>query len=233
MRIGAIVQARMSSARLPGKVLRDLCGRPMLGYLLDRLARAATLADVVVATSTNASDDAIERFCRDEARVPCVRGPLEDVAGRFVGVLDRRPLDAFVRICADSPLLDQRIVDAAVRLFSQGAADMVTNKTPKRFPSGQSVEVVDASVFRTAYGSMTRADEREHVTLCFYDQPGRWRVRSLEGLTDLGAVHMAVDTEADFDRAAAMIGAMTHPHWEYSLDDLMDLRSATGAGLSR
>src|SRR5947207_1002273 len=116
MRIGAIIQARMTSSRLPGKVLQSMHGRPMLQYLLDRLARAQGVSDIVVATSIDRSDDPIERFC-SAAGVACVRGPLLDVAARFHEVLETWPLDAFVRVSADSPLLDQRIVDAAVRLY--------------------------------------------------------------------------------------------------------------------
>src|SRR5438552_13589075 len=111
MRIGAIIQARMTSSRLPGKVLQPMHGRPMLQYLLDRLSRASGVSDVIVATSGDRSDDPIERFCH-AAGVKCVRGSLLDVAARFLDVLAAWPLDAFVRVSADSPLLDQRIVDA-------------------------------------------------------------------------------------------------------------------------
>src|SRR5688500_16406077 len=115
----AIVQARMSSSRLPGKVLREEGGKQLLGYLLERVGRCSCLGGVVVATSTEAADDPVARYCAEQG-VPCCRGPLEDVAGRFVRVLERYPEEAFVRLTADSPLLDPALVERAAALFEEG-----------------------------------------------------------------------------------------------------------------
>jgi len=227
MRIGAIVQARMTSSRLPGKVLQSMHGRPMLQYLLERLERAPGLTETVVATSTDHSDDPIEQFCRD-AGVACVRGSLADVAGRFITVLETRPFDAFVRICADSPLLDQRIVEAAVQSYTEKSVDIVTNKLPKTYPSGQSVEVINSDVFKAATARMSVPHDREHVTPFFYRNRDEFRFHSLISTPDLGALHMAVDTPADLERVSAMFAAMDRPHWDYALMDLLDLSAAVG-----
>jgi spore coat polysaccharide biosynthesis protein SpsF len=228
MRIGAIIQARMTSSRLPGKVLQSMHGRPMLQYLLDRLARAQGLGDVIVATSIDRSDDPIERFC-SAAGVGCVRGSLLDVAARFHSVLDTWPLDAFVRVSADSPLLDQRIVEAAIQLYVPERVDLVTNKVPKTYPSGQSVEVVKSDAFRAAYGRMVTPSDREHVTPFFYQHQEEFRIHSLISTPHLGMLHMAVDTTADFQRISAMLAAMDRPHWDYDLADLVELSAAIGA----
>jgi spore coat polysaccharide biosynthesis protein SpsF len=108
MSIGVIVQARMSSSRLPGKVLREVQGRALLGHLLDGLRQAKGPDTLLVATSVDPSDDAVWR------------GPLDDVAARFLGAAEAASLDAAVRICADSPLLDPALVDQAVALFRLG-----------------------------------------------------------------------------------------------------------------
>ena len=124
----------MSSRRLPGKVLRPLAGQPTLQYLLERLARCEQVDRVIVATSTESSDDPVAAFC-ESAGTLVHRGPLEHVAARFGETVERFGLDAFVRVTADSPLLDQRLVDRGVALYRDGEFDVVTNVFPRaRFP---------------------------------------------------------------------------------------------------
>ena len=116
MRIGAIIGARMSSSRLPGKVLRPVRGRPVLQYLLERVDRADGLDRVAVATSVHASDDPILGFCRG-CPVACVRGALDNVAQRLADAAWSLELDAFVRLTADSPLIDSALISRAVAEF--------------------------------------------------------------------------------------------------------------------
>jgi spore coat polysaccharide biosynthesis protein SpsF len=211
MRIGAIVQARMTSSRLPGKVLKSMHGQPMLQYLLDRLAHANGLTDLIVATSTDRSDDQIEQFCRT-AGVRCARGSRDDVASRFRDVLDAWPLDAFVRICADSPLLDQRIVETAIRVYTT-----------------ESVDVVRSDVFKAVFPRLVVPSDREHVTPFFYRHEDEFRIHRLLSTPSLGMLHMAVDTPSDFDRASTMLERMDRPHWDYDLAQLLELSAAIGA----
>ena len=139
--IGAIVQARMSSMRLPGKSLRPLCGKPMLQYVLESLAQVDELAETIVATSSDPSDDPIAEFC-DQFGSVCFRGSLDHVAERFLQTANARGLSAFVRVSGDSPLLDPRFVARAVDLFVESNADVVTNVFPRTYPPGMSVELV-------------------------------------------------------------------------------------------
>src|SRR3954453_19643168 len=115
MSTAVIVQARSSSTRLPNKVLTEVGGKPLLGYLLERLEHTTLIDDVMVATSDEADDDAVASFCR-AAGVDCHRGALDDVAGRILGAVQARGLDSFVRISGDSPMLDQSLVDRAAEL---------------------------------------------------------------------------------------------------------------------
>lgn len=204
MRIGAIVQARMTSARLPGKVLRMLCGQPVLSWLLDGLALCSGPDMIVLATSTELSDDPVAEFCAGRG-LPCFRGPLDDVAGRFLAAAEAHGLDAFVRLCGDSPLLDPRLVDEAVALFRQGGADLETNVLRRTFPRGQSVEVVDTMAMRRAEAAMTDPQDREHVTRHFYTHAGEFRLRSFESGGDFGAVNFCVDTADDLVRLSALV----------------------------
>lgn len=222
MRLAAIVQARMSSARLSGKVLLPLAGKPVLAYLLERLERCRSLTDVVVATSTDASDDPIAGFCASVG-VPCHRGALDDVAGRFLSASDAYGLDGFVRVNGDSPFLDQRLVDRGVELFRAKPCDLVTNLLPRTFPRGESVEVVSIEALRRAHEEMGSADDREHVTAYLYREPDRFEIRGFSAPEDWSDVRLVVDTEEDMELLAQMIERMTKPDWEYDCAALVGL----------
>ncbi len=228
MKIVAIVQARMSSSRLPGKVLKKVAGKPLLLYLLERLQRVKQLDGIVVATSLDPSDDILVDFCR-ESGVPCVRGPLEDVAGRFLLALQQYPADGFVRVCGDSPLLDQRLVSVGIEIFQRGGFDLVTNTLIRDHPDGQSVEVVSAETFQRIYPSMKDVGHLEHVTLFFYDHPDGFRIYDIKAGTCYSDLRFVVDTPEDLLTFDTLVDAMDRPHWEYGLDDLAMLAKRQGA----
>jgi spore coat polysaccharide biosynthesis protein SpsF len=223
--IAAVVQARMSSSRLPGKVLRPIAGKPALEYLLERLERAQGLDLIVVATSTEPSDDPIADYCRRRG-VELHRGPLENVAERFSEVTERFGLSAFARVTGDSPALDQRVVSRAVDLFRAETPDVVTNVFPSTFPSGQSVEVVSAEAFLETFPRMTDPYDLEHVTAYFYRHPEGFRIENFTADRDESDLDMSLDTEADAELLEAMIHRMRGPHWEYGGDELVGLYRA-------
>lgn len=226
MKIGAIVQARMSSRRLPGKVLRSVAGKPMLHYLLERLAHCSLLDRVVVATSTEVSDDPIKLLC-DTHKVNCFRGSLEDVAGRFDAVIQEYQFDAFVRVNGDSPLLDQKLIDRGIDLFTAGECDLVTNILPRTFPAGQSVEVLRSEIFRQTYQLMDTADDLEHVTKFFYRNSQDFKVINFTCDLCCHDVSLAVDTVDDLDVFRNLVSRMTKPHWKYSLPEILGLHRNT------
>ncbi len=236
MRIGAIIQARMTSRRLPGKVLAEVHGRPMMQYLLERVERCTEVDGVVVATSTDPSDDPIEGFCAERG-VDCFRGSLENVAARFCQAAQRQGLDAFARLCADSPLLDPTLIDQAVATYRSGGADLVSTVLARSFPPGQSVEVVSVPVFAEAIGQMNRADHREHVTSYFYDHRKDFKIKTIRGGHNGGDVDFAIDTPGDLERFRALVAAMDRPHWSYGLAELIELQravvAAAGASIGR
>jgi spore coat polysaccharide biosynthesis protein SpsF (cytidylyltransferase family) len=201
-RIGAIVQARTGSSRLPRKVLLELAGKPLLLHVLDRLARARELDAIVVATSAEPADDAVAALCAAHG-TPCVRGPHEDVAARFALAAREHRLDAFVRVSGDSPLIDPAIVDRAVARYRAGDADLVTNVRPRSFPPGQSVEVVRTLTFLSLVPRMTTEEEREHVTPLLYESG--LRIARIEASRDYGDLALTVDTAEDLARLDALI----------------------------
>jgi spore coat polysaccharide biosynthesis protein SpsF len=230
--LAVVCQARMSSSRLPGKVLWPVAGRPALQYLVERLERATRPDLIVVATSVESSDDPIAAFC-ERLDLDCHRGPLEDVAERFREVVERWSLSAFVRVTGDSPLLDPRLVDHAVELYAEGGTGVVTNVFPSTFPSGQSVEVVGADAFRQAYELMETAYDHEHVTPYLYRHHERFGVRNFRAERDLSGLDVSVDTSEDAALIDAIVARMERPHWEYGWEDVVRLSREVSAGASR
>jgi spore coat polysaccharide biosynthesis protein SpsF len=222
LKIGAIIQARMSSQRLPGKVLHEVNGKPLLQYILERLEKSSIIKEFFIATSCEKSDDQIEEFCIKK-HVPCYRGSLNDVAGRFKQILENERWDAFVRVNGDSPLIDQHLIDKGVNLFIEGNFDLVTNVFPRSYPPGQSVEIVRASTFKKNYSRMNDSDDFEHVTKFYYRNPKEFKIFNFTSLTDYSSVHLSVDTLQDMQVFSSIIRRMTRPHWDYHLEEVLEI----------
>lgn len=203
-----VVQARTGSTRLPGKVLEPLAGRPMLRFLLDRLAGLdpRVVDRVVVATSDLARDDPVAAVAV-EAGVAVVRGPEHDVLARFAAVVDRYPADHVVRITADCPLTDPAVVEAVVRRHLATHADFTSNVLPRSFPRGLDVEVVRARTLREAAARAADPAEREHVMPYVYRRPERFRLVNLLHGEPLGRERWTVDTADDIAFVRAAVAA--------------------------
>ncbi|MFM7345232.1 MAG: cytidylyltransferase domain-containing protein [Tagaea sp.] len=208
MRIVAIVQARLDSRRLPGKVLRPMAGRPMLAHVFEALRRARALDGAVLATSRRAVDDPIAAFARAEGIV-CHRGPLDDVAARLLAAARAESADALVRISGDSPLMDPALVTrAAGELRADAALDLATNVFPRAYPKGMSVEAIRTAALARAVARMTRAEEREHVTPHFYANPAAFRIVGFAPERPRPDLQLSVDTAEDFARCEAILAAL-------------------------
>jgi spore coat polysaccharide biosynthesis protein SpsF len=195
----------MSSSRLPGKVLLPIAGRPMLGWLLERLAAARKISGVLVATSGGADDNAIAEFCVASA-VNCYRGTLDDVTGRLLAAANLVAAKSFVRISGDSPFLDPALVDAIVNLFETEQPDLATNVHPRSFPKGFSVEAISTNSLERTRPMLLRGEE-EHVTQVFYRRPDSFNIANLDSGNDWAGINMSVDTVDDFALAERIIRA--------------------------
>ncbi len=211
MKTVAIIQARMSSTRLPGKVLLDVAGKPMLARVIERARRAQSLSMVGVATSTDASDGRLEAFCR-EADVPCHRGSLGDVLDRYHGAAGRWGADVVVRITSDCPLLDPGVVDRVVNDFLSGpAVDYVSNVVPTRsFPRGLDVEVFSSEALGRAWREDGDPAWREHVTPFLYRRPDLFRTRCVVNDADHSRHRWTVDTPEDLELVRRVYAAFGH-----------------------
>ena len=149
----AVIQARMGSSRLPGKVLLDLAGRPVLWHGVARVSQAGLVDKVMVATTDAQGDEPIRRFCAEKG-IACFGGSETDVLDRYwqaVQSAGAGPGDGIVRITADCPLIDPEVIDRVVNVFIQSGADYVSNVQPPTFPDGLDVEVFKFSALQTAW----------------------------------------------------------------------------------
>jgi spore coat polysaccharide biosynthesis protein SpsF len=200
MKVVAIIQARMGSTRLPGKVLKDLCGETVLARVVNRTRRATLLDEVVVATSVLPADDAIAHEC-EHLKVACFRGDEADVLDRYYRAAQKFAADAVVRITADCPLIDPELIDDHVRrLLSRWTeVDFVTNMAKPTFPSGLAVEAMPADV-PARMKRMSQTDTlKEHVTTLAYVEPGWFRIDHILCPDDLSHLRWTVDTLEDLE----------------------------------
>ena len=213
----AIVQARMSSSRFPGKVLAPLAGEPMIIRQLERIGRAETLDGIVVATSEDATDDQLVRVLEDNG-IEVVRGDLTDVLARFITVIDRFEPTTVVRLTADCPLTSPMVIDRVVARFDEGDHDYVSNTMTPTYPDGLDVEVVKASVLREVALLTTDRDEREHVTLGVYRRPDQYRIGNVVGDGDLSSLRWTVDTPEDYAFVSAVYDELypANPLFDFS-----------------
>jgi spore coat polysaccharide biosynthesis protein SpsF len=168
--IGAVVQARMASTRLPGKVMLDAAGKPLLEHLHERLLQCATLEKIILATSVNRQDDVIANFCKDRA-ITVFRGNEADVLDRYFQAARQNGLTVVVRITSDCPLIDPMLVDEMVRFFVQheDRYDLVTNRHPLTYPDGLDVDVMNIAGLEHAWKNATESHQREHTIPFFWE----------------------------------------------------------------
>lgn len=196
--VHAILQARMSSSRLPGKVLAEVSGRPMILHQIERINRATLLDRLTVATSTDSSDDLLCQVLEAEG-VDYFRGSLDNVADRFVQIIRRdSPLNV-VRLTADCPLADWEIIDSTVQAHLSSGADYTSNTLERTFPKGLDVEVFKASSFVDLIAGGVSAQEQEHVTLGFLRKNSKSSLHSVTQDLSFAELRWTVDYQSDLD----------------------------------
>ncbi|MBE9528278.1 MAG: glycosyltransferase family protein [Proteobacteria bacterium] len=191
----AIVQARMTSTRLPGKVLKEICGTTILGHVLARLGGANRIDKLVVATSTDSTDDVIEQWCRDNGQ-EVSRGSLDDVLDRYYGAAVETGAAIVVRITADCPLIDPQIVDSVIELLLSGGHDYAS--LGGDFPDGLDCEAFTFETLKRAHAEAKLASEHEHVTPYIYKNPDRFDIATVTLEGGNAQLRWTVDDEKDF-----------------------------------
>lgn len=206
----AIIQARMSSSRLPGKVLKEAGGRLLLDRMVERVKWAKRVDEVVVATTIDPSDDEIEQFCRLH-QFACFRGNLLDVLDRYYQAAQQYQADAIIRLTGDCPLIDSELIDATILAREKADADFSCNRLPppfaRTYPIGLDVEACSLAALESAWKNASAKNEREHVMPYLYEEEGRFKVVKIDHDPDYGSLRWTVDTPEDLEFVRAVYAA--------------------------
>jgi spore coat polysaccharide biosynthesis protein SpsF len=219
----AIVQARMGSTRLPGKVIMNLIGKPMLFHELSRIARAKRISSIVIATSTLPLDDCIVNFCK-ESDWHYFRGSESDVLDRYYQCAMQFDADIIVRLTADCPLIEPKIIDKVVGEFIDKSpnVDYVSNIIPQRtFPQGLDTEVLSFSALERSWTEDKNPALREHVTQYILRNPDKFRLAGVMNDRDVSSLRWTVDTKEDFQLVNEIYSFFGHNR--FSWYDVLDL----------
>ncbi|MCH2108502.1 MAG: glycosyltransferase family protein [Polyangiaceae bacterium] len=197
-KVVAIVQARASSSRFPGKVLSPLAGRPMLQVEIERIQRCQFVDEVVLATSTDASDDPLEALAR-QLGLSLYRGSLTDVLDRFYKAAEAHQAEIVVRLTGDCPLIDPELIDACVQTLRATNLDYVSNIITPSWPHGFDAEVTTMACLRQAQEEAIEARHREHVTLFLRENAKRFKSIGLQSAIDYSSIRLTVDYPEDLE----------------------------------
>jgi len=205
----------MGSTRLPGKVLADIHGHAMLLHVVRRTEAAETLDRVVIATTTDPADDAIEAWC-GEHKVSCFRGNETDVLDRYYQAACRHNAEAVVRITSDCPMIDPQIVDKTVSAFLSEQPDYASNTRVRTYPRGLDTEVMTFAALQRSWTEARHPYQRTHVTPYIYENPGLFRILSVTGETDHSAYRWTVDTREDLEFVRAVYSRLRSETFSFS-----------------
>lgn len=210
IKTAVVIQARMGSERLPGKVLQDIAGKPMIDRVIERVQRCKSIDGVIVATSTSSCDDVLAQHCRDLG-VHTVRGSEQDVLSRYALAAEKYHCENIVRITSDCPLVDPRIVDqVAYEVTENPGVQYACNFFPHRlFPRGLDAEALTVETLRMINAQATDPRHREHVTLMIYERAARFNIASVSNRLDHSHLRWTVDTDQDLELVRKIYGHFT------------------------
>jgi len=217
MMVLGILQARMNSTRLPGKVLEPIEGMPMIGRQIERLRRSKEIDELILATSDEVTDDVLVEYV-ESLGIKVIRGSRDDVLARFIQVIDSCSPDVVVRLTADCPLTSPLVIDNVIREFKEQNLDYLSNTLSPTFPDGLDVEVVLPEVLRWAAANSQDSHEHEHVTLGVYRRPELFKVGNFTDQVDRSDLRWTVDNPQDlaFVREVYRRLYSSNPAFEYA-----------------
>lgn len=217
----AILQARVSSTRLPGKVMKPILGRPMLSLQIERIQRSGLIDKMIVATSREDSDNDISILC-EQMQIPCFRGSLNDVLDRFYQAAGQYEPEHIVRLTGDCPLIDPKIIDDVIDFYIKGNYDYVSNALNPTFPDGLDVEVFRYSVLQTVWRKAFLKEQREHVTPYIYQHEKQFYIGEYKNREDLSNLRWTVDEPEDYSLVRLIYEALYPGNPDFATQDIMD-----------
>jgi spore coat polysaccharide biosynthesis protein SpsF len=218
----AILQARVSSTRLPGKVLKPILGISMLQHQIQRVQKSRKIDQLVIATSDHKSDDAIEKLC-DNIEIQCVRGSPDDVLDRFYQAATPFNPRHIVRLTGDCPLADAEVIDDIIEFYFQGNFDYASNTVEPTFPDGLDVEICSFQVLKQAFEQAKLPSQREHVTPFIYKQPGLYKIGNYKQEKDFSHFRWTVDEPEDFDFVNRVYKSLYFDNPDFKTEDILNL----------
>ena len=221
--IAFIVQARMTSTRLPGKVMRPVLGKPLLEYQIERLSKVPDIDKIIIATTSNDTDQPIIDFCVSRG-LSFFRGSETDVLSRYYGAAVQYGVSTIIRVTSDCPVIDPEVLTDLIRLFrSEPNIDYASNTLERSFPRGLDAEIFTFTALENAQMNATTSFQREHVTPYFYQNPHLFALKSLKCAHDYSAFRLTVDTAEDLQLITELITEM-YPHKPaFGLEDIIEL----------
>lgn len=224
-KIVAIIQARMTSSRLPGKVLINIAGFPMLYHVIKRVSSAQMVDQIVVATTDDPADNPIEDFCNSNS-VLCFRGHPFDVLDRYYQAASKFQADIIVRITADCPMMDPSLIDSLIQNFLDANVDFAANRLPppwkRTYPIGLDIEIARFQALEKAWKEAESQFEREHVMPYLYDHPGRFKILLAHHEPNYGEKRWTVDTPLDLALVNKIFGYFS-PRIDFSWMEVIEL----------
>jgi spore coat polysaccharide biosynthesis protein SpsF len=206
MLVNCIIQARMSSKRLYGKVLKKINGEEILKHVLNQVKKTKFITSVIVATSKNKEDDKIELFCKKN-NIKLYRGSLNNVYLRYKKLINENNCDYFIRICADSPLIEVNIINQILKIAKKNKfqKEIYTNIFPRTFPKGLSVEMINTNTFLKSYKKIRLNYHKEHITSYFYKNYMYFKILNYKSVVDYSDINFSIDTKNDFNKVKRLI----------------------------
>jgi spore coat polysaccharide biosynthesis protein SpsF len=219
----AILQARVSSTRLPNKVLLPLMGRQMLARQIERVMRSNCIDHLVVATSEESSDDAIETLC-DSMNISCFRGSLDDVLDRYYQAAIGENPDHVVRLTGDCPLADPEVIDDVIQMHLSNQNDYTSNCIHPTFPDGLDVEVISYDALKQAWSNAELKSQREHVTSYIYQHPDQFKSSNYNHSGEnLSHLRWTVDEASDYELVTEIYQRLYSEKPEFNMNDVLEL----------
>lgn len=219
-----VVQARLGSTRLPGKIFKTVQGKPLLSYQLERLRRVTSVEGIVIATTTNPLDLPIVDYCNLEG-LHCIRGSEEDVLSRYVAACDAFGLEVVVRVTSDCPLLDPKLLEKGLACFSEhyDTLDYLSICHERSYPLGMDFEIIRVDALKKAFFEAQTTSEKEHVTPYIWQHPKLFRLGNLQQKEDQSSYRLTVDTQEDFTLIEHIIKELYPKNPEFGLNDIITL----------
>jgi spore coat polysaccharide biosynthesis protein SpsF len=224
MKTVAIIEARMTSTRLPGKIMLPILGKPMLELLIERLKRAKFLDQIVVATTSNLSDDVVEKLTQ-RIGAGCFRGSEDDVLDRVLSAAHANDADVIVEITGDCPLIDPQVIDRVIRTYQTKNVDYVSNLLKKTYPRGMETQVFSTGVLEKVARLTQDPVDHEHVSLYIYEHPEIFSLFNVESNLPekYWDLRLTVDTHEDFQLIKAIYELLYPQNHAFTLIDVVDL----------